>query len=48
MQRIHNLRNRMREICSSGTVGKRGENDPLDPEISELVNWRVKRVSSWQ
>jgi hypothetical protein len=39
MQRIHNLRNRMREICSSGSVGERGGNDPLYPETSELVSF---------
>ena len=32
MRRIHNLRNRMREICSSGSVGERGGNNPLYPE----------------
>jgi hypothetical protein len=32
MQRNLNLRNRMREIRSSGSVGERGGNDPLYPE----------------
>ena len=32
MQQILNLRNRMREIRSSGSVGERGGNDPLYPE----------------
>ena len=32
MQRNLNLKNRMREIRSSGTVGVRGGNDPLYPE----------------
>ena len=33
MQRNLNLKNRMREIRSSGTVGERGGNEPLYPEI---------------
>jgi hypothetical protein len=33
MQRIHNLRNRMREIRSSGSVGERGGNEPLYPDM---------------
>ena len=32
MQRNLNLKNRMREIRSSGTVGVRGGNEPLYPE----------------
>ena len=32
MQRILNLKNRMREIRSSGTVGVRGGNEPHYPE----------------
>jgi hypothetical protein len=46
MQRILNLRNRMREICSSGSVGERGGNDPLYPEIlnSDLISKIVDRM----
>jgi len=32
MRRNLNLKNRMREIRSSGTVGVRGGNEPLYPE----------------
>ena len=41
MQRILNLRNRMREICSSGSVGERGGNDPLYPEYLKFdhLSW---------
>jgi hypothetical protein len=35
LKRIHNLRNRMREIRSYGSVGERGGNEPLYPEIDK-------------
>ena len=33
-ERNHNLRNRMRETRSSGSVGERGGNKPLYPELT--------------
>jgi hypothetical protein len=32
------MRNRMRKIRSSGSVGERGGNEPLYPEISKLAD----------
>ena len=43
MQRNLNLRNRMREIRSSGSVGERGGNDPLYPEDVVREAWYVAR-----
>ena len=37
MQRNLNLKNRMREIRSSGTVGVRGGNEPLYPEKRQAL-----------
>ena len=42
MQQILNLRNRMREIRSSGSVGVRGGNDPLYPE-----GWKREEAWAW-
>ena len=39
-ERNHNLRNRMRETRSSGSVGERGGNKPLYPEF---LNYEVKK-----
>ncbi|MEI6900015.1 MAG: hypothetical protein WCL00_09055 [Bacteroidota bacterium] len=44
MQRNHNLRNRMRESRSSGSVGERGGNDPLYPEIRNLAKNKTFRL----
>jgi hypothetical protein len=41
MQRNLNLRNRMREIRSSGTVGERGGNEPLYPEKKKGIDPRI-------
>ncbi len=41
MQRNLNLKNRMREIRSSGTVGVRGGNDPLYPEKEKGLSPRI-------
>ena len=41
MQRNLNLKNRMREIRSSGTVGVRGGNEPLYPEKKKDADPRI-------
>lgn len=41
MQRNLNLKNRMREIRSSGTVGVRGGNEPLYPEKEKGIDPRI-------
>ena len=41
MQRNLNLKNRMREIRSSGTVGVRGGNEPLYPEKEKGFSPRI-------
>jgi hypothetical protein len=43
MQQIHNLKNRMREIRSYGSVGEWGGNALLYPEH---VKWNMKRDMS--
>ncbi|HKI45539.1 MAG TPA: hypothetical protein VKA08_09445, partial [Balneolales bacterium] len=45
LKRIHNLRNRMREIRSYGSVGERGGNEPLYPEIGRACNNEYARCS---